>query len=222
MQFVDAWLRSRADASTEAGRLAQAMAPEVVLPSLAKNAPVPRRVTPVRSVPRSGGQWSVTVAAQYADAVRYFVVSALVSADGGSFTVTAPPALVAAPAVHPVPASAYGVTVSQGPLRQAVEEFLSAYLAGQGEVGRYLAPGVRMAAVSSAAFKDVEAREVTAREDAAAAADVPRDGTRVHVQVQVEARDDSGHWPLSYELTLAARSGRWEIAKLTAGAGGER
>ncbi|MFD4630316.1 conjugal transfer protein [Streptomyces sp. NPDC058284] len=220
-QFVDVWLRSREDTSSAAGRRAQSMAPDVPLPSLAEDAPAPRRVTPVRSVPRTGGQWSVTVAAQYAESVRYFAVSALVSASGTSFAVTAAPAVVAAPTPHAVPASRYRVRVPKGPLWQTAEEFLSAYLAGRGEVGRYLAPGVQMSAVSPVAAKDVEVQDVAAREPAAGAAG-PGEGTRVHVQVHVEASDAAGRWPLSYELTLAARGGRWEIAALSSGAGGER
>ncbi|MEV0254723.1 conjugal transfer protein [Streptomyces sp. NPDC050732] len=221
-EFVDAWLRSSEDADSAAGRRAQSMAPGVPLPSLEEDAQAPRRVTPVRSVPRGGGQWSVTVAAQYADAVRYFAVPALVSASGDSFAVTAAPALVAAPALYRVPVSAFRVTVPEGPLTQTAKEFLLAYLAGRGEVGRYLAPGVEVAAVSPAAAQDVEVQEVAAREETAAEGGVPRDGTRVHTLVQVEADGAAGRWPLAYELTLAARGGRWEIAALSSGSGGER
>lgn len=222
-QFVDAWLRSSDDASSAAGRRAQSMAPGVTLPTLDDDAPTPRRVTPVRSAPKEGGQWSVTVAAQYADAVRYFAVPAIsAAAGGGSFAVTAAPALVAAPTQHPMPASSYGVTVEEGPLTTTAQDFLSAYLAGRGEVDRYLAPGVRMSAVSPAAASSVEVEEVSAREESAAGEKVPGDGTTVHVLVTVEARDDAGRWPLAYELTLSSRGGRWEIAALASGtAGGE-
>ncbi|GGV63342.1 hypothetical protein GCM10010277_69430 [Streptomyces longisporoflavus] len=225
-EFVDAWLRSSEDASSAASRRAQSMAPDVTLPSLDEDAPAPRRVTPVRSAPREGGRWSVTVAAQYADAVRYFAVPAIAAADGGSFAVTAAPALVAAPAEHPMPEPAYKVTVEEGPLTTTAGEFLSAYLAGRGEVSRYLAPGVKLSAVSPAAATEIEVQDVAAREQSAAGVKVPRDGTRVHVLVTVEARGKSGRWPLAYELTLTARGGRWEIAALEAGttatAGGAR
>ncbi|MFH8492186.1 conjugal transfer protein [Streptomyces longisporoflavus] len=225
-EFVDAWLRSSDDASSAASRRAQAMAPDVPLPSLDEDAPTPRRVTPVRSAPREGGRWSVTVAAQYADAVRYFAVPAIIAADGGSFAVTTAPALVAAPSEHPLPEPTYKVTVEEGPLTATAGEFLAAYLAGRGEVARYLAPGVKLSAVSPAAATSVEVEEVSAREESAAGERVPRDGTRVHVLVTVEARGKSGRWPLAYELTLTARGGRWEIAALEAGttatAGGAR
>ncbi|MGW6317583.1 conjugal transfer protein [Streptomyces sp. NPDC055099] len=222
-EFVDAWLRSSDDASSAAARRAQSMAPEVSLPTLKDDAPAPRRVTPLRSAPGKGGQWSVTVAAQYAERVRYFAVPAISAAGGGSFAVTAAPALVAAPALHPLPESDYRVSVEDGPLTTTAGEFLSAYLAGRGEVGRYLAPGVTMSAPSPAATTSVEVEEVLAREQSAAGEKVPPDGTTVHVLVAVEALDASGRWPLSYELTLSSRDGRWEIAAPVAGtAGGER
>ncbi|MGW7067074.1 conjugal transfer protein [Streptomyces sp. NPDC054855] len=217
VEFVDAWLRSTDDASSAASRRAQSMAPDVTLPTLDEDAPAPRRVTAVRSAPRKGGQWSVTVAAQYADAVRYFAVPAIASASGASFAVTAAPALVTAPALHRVPDSPYEVTVPEGPLATTVGEFVGAYLAGRGEVSRYLAPGVDLTAISPAAATSVEVQEVTAREQSAAADQVPRDGTTVRVLAQVEARDGGGRWPLAYELTLSARDGRWEIAALVSG-----
>ncbi|GHC88407.1 hypothetical protein GCM10010349_75670 [Streptomyces flavofungini] len=222
-EFVDAWLRSTTDLSGPAAEHAQAMGPDVALPTRRDGAPAPRQVTPVRSVPRGGAVWSVTVAAQYADAVRYFAVPVAVSSDGGAVTVTAAPALVGAPARLPVPDSPYGVTVENGPLTATARGFLSAYLAGQGEVGRYVAPGVKLTAVSPAAATSVAVREVAAREEAAADNSVPRAGTQAHVLVHIEARDGKGRWPLAYELTLAARGGRWEIAAMAAGsAGGER
>ncbi|MEV0521812.1 conjugal transfer protein [Streptomyces sp. NPDC050439] len=211
-EFIDAWLRSSDDESSPASRRAQSMAPGVTLPTLKDDAPVPRRVTPVRATPGTGGMWSVTVAAQYADVVRYFAVPAILAAGGGSFAVTAAPALVAAPGPHPLPESAYGVTVGQGALTRTVGEFLSAYLAGRGEVGRYLAPGVKLSAPSPAAAASVEVQEVAAREQSAAGDKAAREGTRAHVLVTVEARDASGRWPLAYELTLSSRGGRWEIA----------
>ncbi|MEV6758415.1 conjugal transfer protein [Streptomyces sp. NPDC051214] len=218
--FVDAWLRSSDDARSAAARRVQAMAPGILLPSPDTKAPVPRRVTAVRSTPGQDGRWSVTVAAQYADAVRYFAVPAIASAGGSSFAVTAAPALVAAPTLHKIPDSPYDVTVPEGPLATTAEQFLAAYLAGRGEVNRYLAPGAQLTAISPAAADSVEVQEVTAREQQAVAEQVPGDGTTVHVLAQVEARDAAGRWPLAYELTVSARDGRWEIAALASGSSG--
>ncbi|MBB5109343.1 conjugal transfer protein [Streptomyces spectabilis] len=218
-EFVDAWLRSTDDVASPAAERARSLAPDVALPSRRDGAPAPRRVTPVRSVPRGGGAWSVTVAAVYERTVRYFAVPVVVSSDESAVVMAAAPALVPAPGRLPVPASPYGVAVEDGPLAGAVRGFLAAYLAGRGEVGRYLAPGGRLSAVSPAAAS-VAVREVSAREREAAGGSVPEAGTRIHVLARVEVRDGWGRWPLAYELTLVARGGRWEISAIAAG--GER
>ncbi|MFG2368864.1 conjugal transfer protein [Streptomyces mirabilis] len=218
--FVSVWLRSRADDATSAqARLAQSIAPDVDLPAPAPAAQSkPESVTAVRSAQRAGGTWSVTVAAQYADgSVRYYAVPVAADPAGASFTVTGAPGVVAGPVRAEVPKSSYGVTVPAGDLSSAVGEFLAAYLTGAGEVDRYLAPGVKLSAVSPAPYAVVSVEEVSAGEEVAAAEKVPADGTAVRVLVQVEALDSSGRWPLGYELTLKARSGRWEVAALESG-----
>ncbi|MFF2515556.1 conjugal transfer protein [Streptomyces sp. NPDC058086] len=219
--FVDAWLRSSAgDANSAQARLAQSLAPDVDLPDpVASAQPDPAAVAAVRSAQREDGEWAVTVAAQYADGrLRYFVVPVITDASGASFTVTGAPGAVAGPARAAVGKSPYGVSVpSDGDLSLAVGEFFGAYLAGAGEVDRYLAPGVKLSPISPAPYTAVAVQRVSAVEEAAAAGKVPADGTAVRVLVQVEARDSGGRWPLGYELTLKARSGRWEVAALESG-----
>lgn len=218
--FVSAWLRSSAnDATSAQARLAHSMAPDVELPNPAAGAQSrPASVTAVRSAQRADGAWSVTVAAQYADgSVRYYTVPVAAEAAGASFTVTGAPGVVAGPSRAKEPKSPYGVSVPEGDLSSAVGEFLAAYLTGAGEVDRYLAPGVQMSAVSPAPYTAVSVEQVSAVEEAAAAEKVPADGTAVRVLVRVEARDADGRWPLAYELTLKARSGRWEVAALQSG-----
>ncbi|MFF4888092.1 conjugal transfer protein [Streptomyces nigra] len=219
--FVSAWLHaSSEDATTAQARRAQSMAPDVELPSPAGDTPAaPALVTAVRSARRGDGLWSVTVAAQETGGrLRYYAVPVAADASGASFTVTGAPAVVAGPTRATVAKSPYGVKVPQGDLSAAVGEFLAAYLTGVGEVDRYLAPGVRMAALSPAPYTAVTVEEVWAVEAAAAAESVAPDGTRVRAVVRVEARGAGGRWPLAYELTLTARSGRWEVAALDSGA----
>ena len=227
--FVGAWLRSSTDEATSAqARLAQLLAPDVDLPARGGGAQSPlESVTAVRSAQRDAGEWAVTVAAQYADGrVRYFVVPVAADPAGGSFTVTGAPGVVAGPARAAVAKSAYSVTVpSGGDLASAVGEFLGAYLTGAGEVDRYLAPGVKLAPVSPAPYQALTLQQVSGVEEAAATESVPADGTTVRILAQVQARDDAGRWPLGYELTLRARSGRWEVAALESGTapdGGDR
>ncbi|MFD8779880.1 conjugal transfer protein [Streptomyces sp. NPDC059916] len=219
-EFVDAWLRSDANAPDSAPALrAMQFAPDVALPEPASGAKAPQKVTAVRSVHRTRGRWSVTVAAQYADSVRYFAVPATVSASGDAVTVTGTPALMAAPAAAKALPTAYKVDVPNGPLTDTVGDFLTAYLTGSGKVDRYLAPQTSLTAVIPVAADKVDIEVVAAREEAAATERVPADGTQAHVRADATAHTTSGRWPLSYELNLAARGGRWEIAELTSGGG---
>ncbi|WP_411092798.1 conjugal transfer protein [Streptomyces sp. 049-1] len=219
--FLDAWLRSSADETGSVqARLAQSLAPDIALPDPAAGAQSKlRSVTAVRSTQRAEGAWAVTVAAQYANnKVRYFAVPVTADARGASIAVTGTPGVVAGPARAVVPRSPYTVTVpSDDALASTVGEFLGVYLTGTGEVDRYLAPGVKLAPVSPAPYTAVTVREVSALEEAAAAGPVPADGTKVRVLVQAEAHDEAGRWPLAYEFTLTARSGRWDVAALESG-----
>ncbi|MEU5044554.1 conjugal transfer protein [Streptomyces griseorubiginosus] len=226
--FLSAWLRSRAGAeSTAQARLAQSMAPDVDLPGTADAQPEPDSVVAVRSAQQTGSAWSVTVAAQYADgSVRYFAVPVAADASGASFTVSGAPGVVAGPARTKGVQSPYTVAVpADSDVSSTAGEFLAAYLAGAGEVDRYLAPGVSLSPVSPAPYQTVTVQQMLAADQEAAAESVPVDGTRVRVMAEVEARDSAGRWPLAYELTLKARSGRWEVTGLqsgTAQAGGAR
>ncbi|QEU83398.1 conjugal transfer protein [Streptomyces viridosporus T7A] len=218
--FVGAWLRSSADdTATAQARLAQSLAPDVELPDRAADAHARlESVTAVRSAQHEAGRWWVTVAAQYADAsMRYFAVPVASSDDGGSFTVTEVPSVVAGPARAEVTKSPYGVRVPEGELSSTVGQFLGAYLTGAGEVERYLAPGVKLSAVSPAPYSAVTVRQVLALEETAAGEKVPDDGITVRVLAQVEARDAAGRWPLAYEMELTARSGRWDVVALGSG-----
>ncbi|MCX4554222.1 conjugal transfer protein [Streptomyces sp. NBC_01500] len=222
--FLQAWLRSDGGQDSAQAQVAQAMAPNVELPQPVQGAqPDVERTTAVRSAQFSSGRWSVTVAAQSAGgAVTYFAVPVTVRAAGSVVVVSGAPARVAAPAVGQEEQSAYAVSVPDGgELASTVGQFLGAYLAGQGKVDRYLAPRVRMSAVSPAPYRSVEVQEVAGQEDAAGEDRVPGDGSRVHVLVQVQATSASGRWPLAYELTLSARAGRWEVTALSSDGGGQ-
>ncbi|WP_406834839.1 conjugal transfer protein [Streptomyces sp. AHU1] len=220
--FVSSWLRSNArDEQSAQSRRARVLAPDVALPEPA--AAVQLRlegVWAVRSV-QHGRAWVVTVAAQYANAdVRYLAVEINSTAGGGTFTVAGTPAVVAGPAAGTASGSHFRVSVPSGPLASTAAEFLRTYLTGAGEVERYLAPGTSLRGLETGAFTFVEVEEVMAADQAAAAAKVPSDRTRVRLEVSVTARtEDGGRWPLRYAMTLAVRDGRWEIASMDSGAG---
>ncbi|MFD9129936.1 hypothetical protein, partial [Kitasatospora sp. NPDC059571] len=86
-------------------------------------------------------------------AVRYFAVPVQMvrsTASAGApdaLSVVAAPALVAVPpllsGVDPVQRS-YAASISDGPIRQTVTDYLTAYLTGRGDSIRFLSPGVRV------------------------------------------------------------------------------
>lgn len=239
--FTDLWLRS--DAASPDSPNAQTLhtlAPSVDLPTHADGAAQasPDRIVAVRSAQLSGGQWSVIVAAQFTvrdngsgsgtassgtagPVVQYFAVPVVAhdSAGAGSFTVTSAPAQVSGPATVQPPASPFQNPIPSGsPLASGVGEFLGAYLAGVGDVTRYLSPGTQLTAVGGSGYQSV-AVDSAAADTAIAGGPVPGDGTRVRVQVHATAKDRAGsQWPLVYVLTMTARSGRWEVTALEAGA----
>ncbi|MER7467886.1 conjugal transfer protein [Streptomyces sp. NPDC097981] len=241
--FVDLWLR--ADAAVPDSPVAaavRAMAPAADLPRRARTeaaAPSAVRVVPVRTTSTPGG-WTVVVVAltdtsrtaspslgptpermaDTAAVARYFAVSGTGGQDGGPVAITGSPAEVAAPETAPAPASPYIRPVPAGDtLGTTVGEFLRTYLAGGQSTAleRYLSPGVRLSALTAAAYVRVDVEEVAADTDKAAAKEVPGDGVRARVRVRVSGEDRSGgRWPLVYRLEMTARAGRWEVTALDA------
>ncbi|GAA2344894.1 conjugal transfer protein [Streptomyces violaceusniger] len=219
--FVALWLRSdsRSEQSGDERRL-RAMAPGVDLPEPREGAQLSvDRVVAVHSAQLSDGAWSVTVAVQSGEQVRYFAVPLVASGDSGSgaFVVAAAPARMPGPQAMRAPGSAYGVPVPEGSeLASTASEFLTAYLTGVGEKDRYLAPGVRLAPLDAPRYERVEVEQVST-DDAAVKGPVPKNGTVARVQVRVRAVDAEADWPLVYSLRMSARDGRWEIASVDTG-----
>lgn len=158
--------------------------------------------------------WAVTVAAdvQLGDAPTmswFFEVGVAVTADG--------PVVVSDPALVPPPPAAQGRVELAGTLRapdladpvvETTASFLAALLSGDPAVGRWTAPGVELApAVVSGIFDriTVERAAVTRIDDHA---------RRVLVTVTARTATDAS-LRLVYEVTVAAREGRWEITSLS-------
>ncbi|MFF4534040.1 conjugal transfer protein [Streptomyces sp. NPDC001407] len=185
------------------------------------------------------GYWSVTVAVDVTAqddkgkakrlGVQYFRVGIQATGPAGAggtatsasavagYTATSLPAQVAAPAALKPGALAYESdrgSSSTDPAVETARGFLTAYLAGTGELDRYTSPGTRLRAISPAPYTAVK---VTGVQDDAGAGQqkVPADGTQLHQLVQVEATDQAGSAAsLSYALTLTSRAGRWEVASV--------
>jgi len=185
------------------------------------------------------GYWSITVAANvdeknsqgsYTDlGLQYFQVPVQAvgpaSAGGTSggavgYTATALPAQVAAPAG--LTPSSLEYTDQRGvdpndPATQTASGLLSSYLAGQGALNRYLAPGLNLQPVSPAPYTSVTVTNVV--DDAAnpTAEQVPAAGTTRHLLVTVNATDASGAtYPLTYALQMTVVSGLWSVSALDA------
>jgi hypothetical protein len=128
---------------------------------------------------------------------------------GSGLAVVGPPALIP----HSVAGAAPDLLVGRmdgldavAGLEEATVRFLAAYLAGEGELARYTAPGSRLIPVSPAPFVSVEILE--------AGLVSIGDGTREEV-VTVEGIDESGRTQvLQFGLVVGERDGRWEVVEL--------
>jgi len=165
--------------------------------------------------------WAVTVAAgvdefgtdrRWRSAGMWYVEIGVVKDDHGALVAVGEPALVPAPAEpaeDPRPAGG-GLGVPSGndeEMASTVEGFLSALVAGDGDVSRYVAPGVEIAPVTPAPFQEIALQRwsVTELSD-------------TEVRIRLTARGTSaGGVPrtVSYELGLKQRAGRWEVRSLS-------
>ncbi|MEV8457574.1 conjugal transfer protein [Streptomyces sp. NPDC052095] len=187
----------------------------------------------------SSGYWSVTVAARVAPAaaadrkrepgpdevgtgagpaLRYFQVPVR-AGTGGALAAAALPAEVGAPLSGDAPVLAYGQSVpvrSADPAGQTLAGFFAAYLAGSGELDRYLSPGTALSAVSPAPYTQVEvARLAEVGTNDPGSAGPRSDGARRQLLVDITVSDSGGQKrPLTYAITITARDGRWEIASV--------
>ena len=166
-------------------------------------------------ITQANGTWSVTVAVTVTDARkitarRFFQVP--VRLDAGSVSALTLPTPVSPPAVAPAAPDDYRNQLdSTGPAAQTVAQFLTAYLTGTGDVGRYLTPGVSLAALSPAPYTSVRLEDLRGDADVRSTDTVP-DGRRVRVLATATAAvTDQQRSTVSYALTLTARAGRWEI-----------
>jgi Conjugative transposon protein TcpC len=145
-------------------------------------------------------------------APRYYQV--LTQLDGSSIRVVGLPAPIAAPAApEDTLALAYPATVasSQG-VGQAAAAFLTAYLTGDGELGRLIAPEADLSPVVPAPYTAVRFDEIRAD---VAPEGTPANGDQARVLVTVSGTTAAGaELTSTYALTSIARDGRWEIADI--------
>ncbi len=161
--------------------------------------------------------WTVTVAATVTDsrqtARRYFQVPVQVSS--GTVTVLTLPSPVAAPSIALSSSTGYKTQLASGSAPGVtVSQFLSAYLAGSGDLNRYLTPGSALGPIHPAPYTSVRLVELRAA-TAIDAAKTPSDGQQLRVLAIATAMvTDRQSSPVEYALTLRARAGRWEISAI--------
>ncbi|WP_448812110.1 conjugal transfer protein [Agromyces bauzanensis] len=142
----------------------------------------------------------------------YFQV--LTQLDGTAVRVVGLPAPIAAPQEpSETLALAYPQTVpSSTGVGQAASAFLTAYLTGQGEIARLVAPDAEIFAVTPAPYTELRFDELRADVKTEG---TPANGDRARVLVTVSGTAASGASLTStYVLTSVARDGRWEIDSL--------
>jgi hypothetical protein len=176
------------------------------------------RRTTVDRVEAAGtpGYWAVTVTADVVldensvdrpAGVRHYQVG--VFEQGRSLVASDLPALVAGPPTAPQPTLTGPALASprpNDPVAEAIARFGSALLAGEGEIGRYVAPGSGLRAITPPPFTTVRLLGLAAS------------GTGPHRVARAELRGttEQGTTELvHYWLRLTRRDGQWEIAALS-------
>ncbi|MGW9452442.1 conjugal transfer protein [Streptomyces sp. NPDC055632] len=230
---VGLWLEAGSGPQSAAARRLRLLAPSVRPPEWGQHAVRVGQVAAVRTVRQGESRWSVTVAARLTDTaaapeteqpagLRYFVLPVVLQdpdRPGGALGPAAAgaPMEIAGPAAGQMPASLYGSAVGDGPLADTARGFLTAFLGAEGGADRYLAPGVTLPRPDAGGYIAVEVDQLMA-DRRTGGQDTGRDGASVRVRAEVTATDGAGRkWPLSYDLALTARAGRWEVASLDSG-----
>ncbi|WP_432016515.1 conjugal transfer protein [Streptomyces hydrogenans] len=198
----------------------------------------------VRAV--SAGYWAVTVAARVRSAeppakpnrsetedeaeteatvgLRYFRVPVRSGASGELAAVALPAEVGALPAGQ-APELGYGQAAEPNaadPGVRTLQGFFTSYLAGGGEVDRYMPPGSRLTPITPAPYASASVGRVAEFGTNAPGAAFPEgaqipDGTRRRLLVDVTAADRAGvERPLTYAVALKARDGRWEVEAVEA------
>lgn len=193
-------------------------------------APAVNDATALDAVATAPGVWSVTVALDVTPAGgvvqrRYFQTPIAVAGGAGPGRAQAKPMTVPAeisgpgPAVPP--ALAYPVTVSSsGAAGATVHGFLTALLAGTGDLTRWSAPGLAVTPVTPPPYGDVQVAQLQADDDVAGlATGLPADAKVVHLLATVTMRltpavdgQADAFRTGQYLLAVTARAGRWEVS----------
>lgn len=96
--------------------------------------------------------------------------------------------------------------------QETVEAFLGAYLAGSGDISRYITPGSAISAITPAPYMTLAVTDIKADVEPV---DSPSTGSVTHVLATVEVASAREQMlTATYALTLTARDGRWETTSV--------
>lgn len=142
---------------------------------------------------------------------RYWQVAIATGADGG-VSAAGFPAPVNAPAAASVSMSYPGTVGRTGDVGKAVTDFLTAYLTGEGEITRFIAPETQITPIRPTPFTRIDIIDISSNEDVT---ESTNEGDEVRILATIGAqRQDDRLVPASYALTMTLRSGRWEISRI--------
>lgn len=149
---------------------------------------------------------------------RYFAVPVVFVGDDAR--AAAVPAAVPAPATAGDLVLGYRFRVGlEHSLTQSINQFLSAMVAGAGEISRYTSPGSQIRAVTPAPYTSAQITDLLSDTDfSASTTGSPADGAtaRVLASATVTGTDRAQASTVQYPLTAVARGGRWEVSALDA------
>lgn len=135
-----------------------------------------------------------------------------VQADGDTLAPVGLPAPVSMPAMGSSPDLGYSGRVVNRDLRATVEDFMTAYLTGQGDVTRVVSPESTITAITPAYWTRATVETLTSTEEIADSD--PADGQTVELLVNVDLTRDGTTKPAQYVLDMNVRDGRWEVQSL--------
>lgn len=122
------------------------------------------------------------------------------------------PTPVAMPATAEAPTLGYPTRVTNRDVHDTVQDFINAYLTGQGDVTRFVAPETTITAIIPAYWDTATVKALNSSQEITDAQ--PTNGQRAEVLVNVNLTRESTTRPAQYVLGLKVRDGRWEIDSL--------
>ncbi|WP_330257116.1 conjugal transfer protein [Nocardia sp. NBC_00565] len=222
-QFIVTYLGSVAGQQDRLGEYVGGSAQQITLPTTARQVSEPMVVYVARIGSFDALEvWSVTVSVRVgkttgaagttgtvgtaAEARQYYRVG--VSVLNGRLRALSLPALVEPPSRGADLAQAYSSPcTTDTPLAQVASGFLTAYLTGTGDVGRYITLDAGIAALRPAPFTAVETVAVTSDDNSCGTA-----RSTAQVLATVNPKGDGGAAAtLAYPLTMVRDGGQWQV-----------